>query len=66
MRPTTDVPSANLMMWLHFNIGVFIFQVGEDQVEGGGNYIICRAVWAVCKLERIECVGEAVFNIVHD
>ncbi len=22
--------------------------------------------WAVCKLERIECVGEAGFNVVHD
>ncbi len=25
-----------------------------------------RAVWAVCKLERIECVGDAGFDVVHD
>ncbi len=29
-------------------------------MEGGGNCIVRRAVWTVCKLERIECVGEAV------
>ncbi len=28
-------------------------------MEGGGNCIVRRAVWTVCKLERIECVGEA-------
>ncbi len=26
-------------------------------MEGGGNCIVRRAVWTVCKLERIECVG---------
>ncbi len=31
-------------------------------MEGGGNCIVRRAVWTVCKLERIECVGEAVFD----
>ncbi len=36
------------------------------RVEGGGNCIIRRAVWAVCKLERIECVGDAGFDVVHD
>ncbi len=24
------------------------------------------AIWAVCKLERIECVGDAGFDVVHD
>ncbi len=35
-------------------------------MEGGGNCIVCRAVWTVCKLERIECVGEAGFDFLHD
>ncbi len=35
-------------------------------MKGGGNCFIHRAVWAVCKLERIECVGEAGFDVVHD
>ncbi len=35
-------------------------------MKGGGNCIICRAVWAVCKLEWIEYVGEAGFDVVHD
>ncbi len=39
---------------------------GKSQVEGGGNCIIRRAVWTVCKLEQIECVGEAGFDFVHD
>ncbi len=38
--------------------------MGKSQVEGGGNCIIRRAVWVVCKLERIECVGEAGFDVV--
>ncbi len=38
----------------------------KSQVEGGGNCFIRRAVWAVCTLERIECVGEAGFDVVHD
>ncbi len=25
-----------------------------------------RAVWTVCKLQRVKCVGEAVFDVVHD
>ncbi len=29
-------------------------------MEGGGNCIVRRAVWTVCKLERIECVGRLV------
>ncbi len=41
----------------HSNIGVFIFYVGKSQVEGGGNCIIRKAVWTVCKLERIVCWG---------
>ncbi len=32
-------------------------------MEGGGNCIVRRAVWTVCKLERIECVGEAGFDL---
>ncbi len=24
------------------------------------------SVWMVCKLELIECVGEAGFDVVHD
>ncbi len=32
-------------------------------MKGGGNCIIRRAVWAVCKLEQIECVGEAGFDV---
>ncbi len=43
-----------------------LFSRGKSQVEGGGNCIIRRAVWAVCKLERIECVGDAGFDVVHD
>ncbi len=31
-------------------------------MEGRGNCVVRRAVWTVCKLERIECVGEAVFD----
>ncbi len=38
----------------------------KSQVEGGGNCFIRRAVWAVCTLEQIECVGEAGFDVVHD
>ncbi len=51
---------------LNSNTGVFIFQVGMSQVEGEINSIIRRAVWVVCILERIECVGDAGFNVVHD
>ncbi len=61
MRPTTDVSSANLIMWLLSNIGVFIFQVGKSQVEGERNCIIRRAVWVVCILE---CVEDAGFNVL--
>ncbi len=35
-------------------------------MEGGGNCIVRRAVWTVCKLEQVECVGEAGFDVVHD
>ncbi len=51
---------------LNSNTGVFIFQVGKSQVEGEINSIIRRAVWVVCILEQIECVGDAGFNGVHD
>ncbi len=35
-------------------------------MEGGGDCIVRRAVWTVCKLQRVKCVGEAVFDVVHD
>ncbi len=35
-------------------------------MEGGGNCRERKAVWTVCKLEWVECVGEAVFDVVHD
>ncbi len=35
-------------------------------MEGGGDCIIRRAVWTVCKLQRVKCVGEAVLMFVPD
>ena len=38
----------------HLDVGVFLLQVRQAQVDNGGDDILCRAVGAVSKLERVE------------
>ncbi len=50
----------------HSDVGVVIFKVCEDWVEGSGDDILCGLVCSECKLLRVQAGWDVVFDVLEN